>query len=71
MTGSDCLRNAGIHWGIILKFVIRKSKSADSIQVSHDPAQCCTFANMVMKIRLVINSIISWATIISSLPLYI
>jgi hypothetical protein len=71
MTGSDCLRNAGIHWGIILKCVIRKSKSANPIQVSHDPAQCCTFANTVMTIRLVINSIISWATITSLLPPYI
>jgi hypothetical protein len=52
MTGSDRLRNTGIDWRIILKSVIGKSEGADSIHVSHDPAHCCTFANMVMTIRL-------------------
>jgi len=52
VTGSDHLRKAGIDWRIILKLVAGKSKGADSIQVSHDPMQCCTFANMVMKIWL-------------------
>jgi hypothetical protein len=52
MTGSDQLRNAGIDWRIILKLVIGKSEGADSIQVPHDPAQCSTFANVVMTIRL-------------------
>jgi len=52
MTGSDHLRNASIDWSIILKLVIGKSEGADSIQVSHDPVQCCTSANMVMTIRL-------------------
>jgi hypothetical protein len=52
MTGNDQMRNAGIDWRIILKLVIGKSEGADSIQVSHDPTQRCTFANTDMIIRL-------------------
>jgi hypothetical protein len=52
MTGSDHLRNAGTDWRIILKLVIGESEGANSIEVSHDPVQCCTSANMVMTIRL-------------------